>query len=88
MGHGARIKEQVFRLILHRPDDVRMAVPGSRNGVASVGIEPLVSLLVDEPGAPSADRADGELGVDGEEGGRTVRRTAGQAVGCISGLGV
>jgi hypothetical protein len=44
---------------------VRVAVAGGGNGVASVGIEPLVSVFVDEPGAPAADRTDRELGING-----------------------
>jgi hypothetical protein len=43
--------------------------------VASVGIEPLVATLVDQPRSPAADRAHGELGIDGKEGGRADGRT-------------
>ena len=65
--HRRRIEEQRLRLSRDGRDDVRVAVPGGRHGVSAVGVEPLVALGVDQPGATAADGPHRHLGVDGEQ---------------------
>jgi hypothetical protein len=77
MRDSARIKEEPLSLLRDGPNDVRMRVAGGRNGVPAVGVEPLVAGFIDQPGSPAADGTDGELGVDGEEGGSAARRLGG-----------
>jgi hypothetical protein len=72
VGDGSRIEEQRSSLLRNRTHHVRVTVAGSRYRVPSVGVQPLVSILIDQPRAVPAHRADRELGVDREEGGRTA----------------
>ncbi len=64
--HRGRIEEQRLRLLRYGANDVGMAMPGRGHGVTSVGIEPLVSVLVDQPRAVTANRSYRHLGIDGK----------------------
>ena len=69
------IEEKLRRLLGDGPDHLGMAVAGGSHRMTTVRVQPLVTVLGDQPGSPAANRPDRELGVDGEEG----RWTGGQA---------
>ena len=71
--HRGRVEQQPFRLLGDGAHHVGMAVPGGGDGMAAVGVEPLVAVLVYEPRAVAAHGADRERRVHGEKSGRFAR---------------
>ena len=56
--HRGRVEQQLLGLLGDGAHDVGMAVPGGGDGVAAVGVEPLLAVLVHQPRAVAADRTD------------------------------
>jgi hypothetical protein len=49
MRHRARVEEELRGLLADSPDHVGMTVASGSDRVATIGVQPLVAVLVDQP---------------------------------------
>src|SRR5688500_3871308 len=67
VANGARVEEELLRLLGNRAHDARVAVAHRGDGVPAVSIEPAMAVAVDEPSPAAGDRSHGERVVDRQE---------------------
>src|SRR5262249_41378920 len=61
------IEQEGLRLFFHGPDHVRMAMSRRSDRMTAIGVEPLISVFVDQPRSMAANRTNRHLGIDRQQ---------------------